>query len=993
MIDPEAPAELDAELLRIFVETSDAVAYALRPDRPDSPPLYVGPQAERILGVSHEYLQQTRGGLQSLAHPEDLEQVLARGAVAMQTGTFDEEFRIVTPDGSVRWIRDRARVLSPTGDRPLLRLGFAIDVTARRAAQAEADIGAERLERLLAQLPGAVFLITNEAPVPEFLYMSSQTETTLGWPAERWLEDPEIWIRALHPDDADRVVDAWVRCVDDEETFDEEYRMIRADGAEVWIHERTVPIRGDDGQISMWQGLSLDITRTRRADEERLASEERYRALVEQLPAIVCVDTNEEDSQSLYVSPNCERILGVPGDEFRSDPHRWASLIHPDDADQMTACWRESVATGKPFHERYRFVRPDGETIWVRDSSSLIRDAHGRPLYWQGMLVDISKQVWIEEELRASEERYRALIEGIPAVIYEMDLDDERRTLYTSPQVEELLGYSREEWLDQPDIWTELLHPDDREIELAAHDLHTETGEPWRRDYRLIAADGRVVWVRDQAVLLHHPDGRPRTWQGVMLDITAQKDAEDQLREAKDELEFRVLERTAELAEANEMMSLEIGERRRVERELREAEERYRHLVEDLPAVVYLWQLGPRDDSSGHWYISPQLERVLGYRPSEWHADWSTWKNRVHPHDRDRVLGAAQRSERTGEPFEEEFRYLAKDGRVVWVHETATMLRRDEEGRPFVFQGVMVDITAQKDAEVKAAAAERRFRELTEAGPVITYAFAIEYGETPPRLRLDYISPQIGDILGLPIGEWADDAERWRSMIHPDDREHVLTESSRQLETGGEWAVDFRMIAADGHIVWFHDRGRCIERDGQGRPWRFQGAYVEMTDRREYELRLMAEGRQLRDLVDGMPGVPWTEVVDNDTGRERYTFVGPQAEEVTGYRAEELMAESGLFERLVHASDRRRVLAVAERANRTGEPWEDVYRIVARDGSIRWLYGSGRRVSVADAPVAVWQGVLLPIDDALARRMLDARAHEGRLDVLEMSDGSPGGAG
>jgi PAS domain S-box-containing protein len=975
VIDPEAPAELDAELFRILVETSDAVAYVMRPDRPDTPSVYVGPQVERLLGVSREFMRQAHGGLQSLVHPDDRERVLASRAVAMQTGLFDEEFRIVTPDGSVRWIRDRGRVLSPTGDRPLLWLGDAIDVTAQRAAQAEADIGAERLERLLAQLPGAVFLVTNEAPVPDFLYMSSQTETTLGWPAERWLEDPEMWIRGLHPDDADRVVQEWVRCVDTGETFDEEYRMIRADGAEVWIHERTIPVRDEDGKISMWQGLSLDVTRIRRADEERLASEERYRALVEQLPAVVCVDTNEEDSQSLYVSPNCERILGVPGDTF-VDPHRWASSVHPEDVEEMTARWRESVATGKPFNERYRYVRPDGGIVWVRDSSSLIRDTHGRPLYWQGMLVDISEQVQIEEKLRASEERYRALIEGIPAVIYQMGLDDERRTLYTSPQVEQLLGYSREEWLDQPDIWTELLHPDDREIELAAHDLHTETGEPWRREYRLIAADGRVVWVRDQAVLLHQLDGRPRTWQGVMLDITAQKNAEDQLHDAKDELEFRVLERTAELADANEMMTLEIGERRRVERELREAEERYRHLVEDLPAVVYVWQLRPRPDGSHYWYISPQLERLLGYRPAEWHADWKIWQSRVHPHDLDRVLAASHRSERSGEPFDEEFRYLAKDGRVVWVHESATLLKRDQDGRPFVFQGVMVDITAQKDAEMKAAAAEQRFRELTEAGLVITYAFAIEYDETPPRLRLDYVSPQIGDILGIPVSEWADNSERWTSLIHPDDRESVTTEGARQLRTGGEWRMDYRMIAADGHIVWLHDRGRCIERDEQGRPWRFQGAYVEMTDQRQNELRLTAEAGQLRGVVEGMPGIPWTEIVDADSGRDRYSFIGPQAENITGYRADVLMTENGLFERLLHPDDRRRVLAGAERANRTGGPWEDVYRIIARDGSIRWLHGSGRRVSPVDAPVAVWQGVLLPIDETLGRRIVDSRAQE-----------------
>ncbi len=150
-----------------------------------------------------------------------------------------------------------------------------------------------------------------------------------------------------------------------------------------------------------------------------------------------------------------------------------------------------------------------------------------------------------------------------------MGPDDERHTLYVSPHVEAILGYTRQEWLDQPDIWMELLHEEDRENELAAHDLHTETREPWDREYRLIASDGRRVWVRDQATLVEDPATGEARWYGVMLDITAQKDAEEALRLSNDDLELRVLARTAELEDANEMMALEIAERRRAEEALR----------------------------------------------------------------------------------------------------------------------------------------------------------------------------------------------------------------------------------------------------------------------------------------------------------------------------------------------------------------------------------------------------------------------------------------
>src|SRR6266496_5145979 len=115
---------------------------------------------------------------------------------------------------------------------------------------------------------------------------------------------------------------------------------------------------------------------------------------------------------------------------------------------------------------------------WSSDVCSSDLD-EGSRTHWQGVLVDITDRVRAERKLATTEARYRALVEGIPAVVYEMGLDDHRRTLYASPHIEALFGYKRGEWLDQQDIWMELLHPDDREIELAAHDLHSSTGEPW----------------------------------------------------------------------------------------------------------------------------------------------------------------------------------------------------------------------------------------------------------------------------------------------------------------------------------------------------------------------------------------------------------------------------------------------------------------------------------------------------------------------------------
>ena len=232
------------------------------------------------------------------------------------------------------------------------------------------------------------------------------------------------------------------------------------------------------------------------------SSEAVYRSLVEQVPAVVYVDSNEVEPRSLYVSPQALGLLGRPPDDFLADRHLWTASIHPEDRPRVAATWSEAVARRDRFECEYRWVRPDGTLLWVRDSSVLVLDAHGVGLFWQGVMLDVSDRRRTEDALRESETRHRALVENLPAVIYQVAPDDDRRTMYVSKHVETALGYTQAEWLDQPDIWMELLHADDREPTLAAHDRHNQTGEPWSREYRLIAADGRAIWFRDVAHLV-----------------------------------------------------------------------------------------------------------------------------------------------------------------------------------------------------------------------------------------------------------------------------------------------------------------------------------------------------------------------------------------------------------------------------------------------------------------------------------------------------------
>jgi PAS domain S-box-containing protein len=153
-----------------------------------------------------------------------------------------------------------------------------------------------------------------------------------------------------------------------------------------------------------------------------------------------------------------------------------------------------------------------------------------------------------EDRLRQTENKYRNLVEQVPAVVYVDDVDDLSTVLYISPQVLKLTGYTQAEHLAHPELWLQRLHSEDRERVLAELKYTNDTGDPWRIEYRMIRPDGRVVWVRDEAVLLRDERGRPLCWQGVLLDVTEERQSEGALRRAY-EREREVAERLRELDE------------------------------------------------------------------------------------------------------------------------------------------------------------------------------------------------------------------------------------------------------------------------------------------------------------------------------------------------------------------------------------------------------------------------------------------------------------
>jgi PAS domain S-box-containing protein len=265
-----------------------------------------------------------------------------------------------------------------------------------------------------------------------------------------------------------------------------------------------------------------------------------YRTLVEQIPCITYTEvhdrTTTKGQRTTYVSPQAARILGYSPGEFLADPELWRAIRHPADRAKVLAAERAAEVTHQPFHAEYRMIASDGRMLWFRDDAVVVEDEQSGGTYWQGVMFDISAEKQAAEQATEAELRYRSLVETLPATVFIDELDEHATNIYTSPQTLEMFGYPPHDWKDIPDLWTRLIHPEDLDRILASQRRYKDGGEEGRFDeeYRILARNGGVVWVRDIAMVVRDEEGTPLFSQGFFLDITKQKEAEQELLGAVD---------------------------------------------------------------------------------------------------------------------------------------------------------------------------------------------------------------------------------------------------------------------------------------------------------------------------------------------------------------------------------------------------------------------------------------------------------------------------
>jgi diguanylate cyclase (GGDEF)-like protein/PAS domain S-box-containing protein len=510
---PRGEPDFSEYWLRAVLEnTSDVICVLGK----DGTFLYVSPAIEGVLGYPPRELLGTVGF--DYVHAEDAAFVaMSFAEIARTPGVHAPvEFRARAADGSLRYVQ--AILNNRLGD-PVLG-GVVVtfrDLTERTHAEEEIRFHA----RLLDAVGQAVVAID---PGGRVVYWNKTAEESLGWSAGD-VRGRSVLEAALPEQTLNQREEImfWLR---DGRSWSAEFELRRRDGSHFPAIVTTTPVLDERGELVCIIGVSTDITDRKQAERALRRSRRRFRSLVRNSSDVITI--LDENGTVRYESPATEQITGYAPEE-RLGRHGF-ELIHPEDRERLRRVHAE--VRNEPGARRSAEIRSRHKDGSWRHLEAVVHNLLGDPSV-RGLVVnarDVTERKDAEDRLREAEQRYRTLVEQIPAIIYVDEAGESSRTTYVSPQNEAILGYHPEEILKDPDHWVKTMHPDDRERVLAEARRTDETGKPFRTEYRQISRGGRVVWLRDEADLVRDEAGKPLYWLGVQTDVTERKAMEGELR-------------------------------------------------------------------------------------------------------------------------------------------------------------------------------------------------------------------------------------------------------------------------------------------------------------------------------------------------------------------------------------------------------------------------------------------------------------------------------
>ena len=418
------------------------------------------------------------------------------------------------------------------------------------------------------------------------------------------------------------------------------------------------------------------------------------------------------------------------------------------------------------------------------------------------------------------DERFRIIADG--SFDWEAWILPDGTCGYISPACERITGYGSDEFLRNPDLLMEIVHPEDRQRLIDHHYKHLDhLDQTAEMEFRIRDRDGRTRWIWHQCQSVFSADGRWLGRRATNRDVTRLKETERELRREK-------------------------------------------RLFDAGPTVVFKWK------ATRGWpveYVSANVEKVFGYSREDLLQNRISYPDIIHPDDLQRVSEEVEAHGRAGEDtFVQEYRLIDRGGRTCWVYDTTTVLR-DDHGRITHYHGYLVDISRQKQTEQSLRLIERQLENAQKIA-------RLGYWQWDRRSNRLNISEAIYSILGLDPGTFHPSRSSLLHLVHPDDRRQVSAFFSRMEESSGTDAIEFRIRHGGGdHFITMRVEYEDAL-DTEGRPVGKHGSFQDISLIRKTESQLRLFDKIFTHTIEGI-------VVTDANGIIRE--MNPAARRMTGY--------------------------------------------------------------------------------------------------------------